>query len=214
VENKKTLMDILKLFVDVYGDMFGWWVLGFSILGFGGYIVYGVLRSRGYFANSSERTQAETSRILNEMKIGYIESFTKLYDLMHQFNTSLQSKLTVEQVEDIVHRQIYVYTGRITDAMSEIYTINHIADDKEGTIQRIRDEIKTIVLDEDDAFFHLPNVAGAMCSAEIKLEVMAEADIYEKLYDMMLGKPGDLYLFRRSCRSLLNNHITQRWKFR
>jgi hypothetical protein len=68
---------------------------------------------------------------IEEIKIGYVESYTKMYELLDRFSKTQDSKLRVDQVEDVasIFRKMYEY--EIIYKLEDVFIINNIDENTE-----------------------------------------------------------------------------------
>lgn len=206
---------LLESFFSVYGEQAVWYILITIFFFFSLFLTYVFIRHRGWITTPQERLFKSITNNTKDIK----DSLTKLTELSDIIIRNQRSKLTHEQVNNIIDAQLYIYKNRFIDIIMEIYVRNHIKNNKEKTLKKMKNSFEVIIREEDNNFFSLPNVEGSVIPTDLKIKSFVKEDIYDEIFNIMLNnseaKTKNCFNeVHRQTTTLIHNFILNNWKTR
>ena len=206
---------LLKTFFDTYGTQTVWYISFVIILIFSLILVYLYIRHKGWITTPQARTYSAINSNLKDVK----EMLIKSCELTDIIIRNQKSKLTHEQVNQMIDNQLYIFKNRFIDSIMETYTRNHIRDNKTKTIKKLQSTFELIIREEDDRFLLMPNVEGSLIPTDMKIKSFLKENIYDDIYNTMINHIDQQDIdghneVHRYCTTIINNFISNTWKTR
>jgi len=205
---------IIEQLIDTYGNSFLLYIGVFIAFIFSLFLVYRFLKSKGWFKTPLEMSLENVQHGINQMNTFFIESMKDHEVITNMILKNQDYKLSDEQVSILLKDKEYIYGQQLMDICVPIFVKNHISENKDKTINKLRSSIKALVLREDKEYLKLPNVSNGMIGYTEKLRCMDEHDVYTKLYDIMIefnGHDRKTEDYIRNTKLFLENHISTYW---
>jgi hypothetical protein len=198
--NKIEINNIISQIFEIYGTSallaMGAFILFLFVL----WVGYLILKHKGFLTTPLERSLASINKTMDGLKDG-LNDLTKV----------TKPHLTDSQLQTIANTKITAYQHLIHDAVMDIFRKNHI-NEKQNTLNRIETRINSIIIDEDESFFKVPNISSKILSKDHKILLLKSENIYLKIYDIMIANRESFDDVYRLTRSTIETFIVSFWR--
>ena len=212
--DKINVNSIVEQLIETYGSSFLLSIGGFIAFIFVLFLTYKFLKSKGWFKTPLELSMENVQNGINQMNTFFIEHIHDQEQATNTIISNQQSKLNDEQVNILIKDKEYVYSQQLIDICVDIFIKNHIKQNREKTISKIRSSVKALIKQEDKEFAKLPNVVDKIITSDEKLSCMESYDFFVKLYDIMIefnGETGKTEDYIRNTKRFITNFISTYW---
>ena len=203
---------VMQFFV-VYGPNTALVIMVLGFFGFSLYFIYNLAKAKlGMFQSPEERALDLQERNNSYLRENFMQSWEKILDILLRIERNQDSKLSVSQVDTLVHYYISSFTNDMVERMVDIYVDEDLTHEG-AVIARINSHLSTITLNADQRYFSLPNTHSAMVETNSKIEGLLDKGLAYSLYDTLTTAKSERAV-RCSCKTVIINYIVQNWKMR